>query len=934
MQFSGIFVAALVAFFITISGSALADSASSNFENPPYTTGNIHGQDGWMKTGSFDAAVEANTYGIPSFGDQTLRISDSVTSGSFGDQTFAKPLADAVGESTATNGAFSAGTKQPHFEMQFDIASTQATEQPGMHTSVSPDRGDGSRMSYLRFEDSASGINIFFDDVTDAGPLGTGASFNETLIGTVSRAPHTIKLTMDTLDGPGNDVVKVFIDGNLVHMGTSWEDYYRYDPESVAEQSPRIVKTVLFRQSGTAHAGDAGKGFLIDNLSISSGATPATPSENTIVVHPADMATSSADVISTPTKWFFYNDETNVIDNSLGSFVTGPSTPPAGTGSAEISVSGTQRRNLSTYQFGGTKLGDISTLKYSTYNPSAGNGGSVNRSAYLNFNVDFTGTSSSWQRRIGFVPSQNGSVSQDSWNEWDVIQGGNAKWFYSGSTWPVTSTGPDAGLSGVSGSTLRTWNTLLADYPGIRVLPGDSWFGMRVGEPYADGYTENLDRFVLGTAAATTVWNFDPTPAPTNSTVHIFKYIDGAQATVENATGVNFPMFTSTYNAPFTLGPNGWTTGDIPYEASTSPMAIGASYSAQEKLDTSLVGTSCDGVHPYALVGYSTGDTMDAALQGATTTDIPAFTELAGDKYIIVRNTACPPLQTLKVHILKYLDGVMATIVPDNYQFPMTATWNASNIGAGTGIYVLGNSHGGAAQVYGADTSAMTAGADYTTSEITEGDSLVVSDSDSCEPGKYVLNGYRTSSVDFAAAAAGALSTTAPVFTALTADQYVIVDNSTCPTTGSISGMKYNDLNRNGVKDDGEPGLAGWTIRLRQGRTVVTTVTDADGKYQFTDLAPGTYRVREVHQKGWKRMSKNPKPIVLVGGAVVTDVNFGNAEKRRWEHEDTDRDDERDDNHGNYYTGHERNDYDHDSNDREHRFDLSKNTSRGRERRG
>ena len=26
--------------------------------------------------------------------------------------------------------------------------------------------------------------------------------------------------------------------------------------------------------------------------------------------------------------------------------------------------------------------------------------------------------------------------------------------------------------------------------------------------------------------------------------------------------------------------------------------------------------------------------------------------------------------------------------------------------------------------------------------------------------------------------------------------------------------MKYNDLNANGIKDEGEPGLAGWTIRV------------------------------------------------------------------------------------------------------------------------
>jgi len=33
--------------------------------------------------------------------------------------------------------------------------------------------------------------------------------------------------------------------------------------------------------------------------------------------------------------------------------------------------------------------------------------------------------------------------------------------------------------------------------------------------------------------------------------------------------------------------------------------------------------------------------------------------------------------------------------------------------------------------------------------------------------------------------------------------------------TFSISGKKFNDLNANGI-NDGEPGLAGWTINLEQ----------------------------------------------------------------------------------------------------------------------
>ena len=164
----------------------------------------------------------------------------------------------------------------------------------------------------------------------------------------------------------------------------------------------------------------------------------------TVVVKPSTLK-GACQTLAAPTAcyslfpkgWLFYNDETDAGDPTLGSFVTGPGTPVAGTGSVQVSVTGTQRRNLATYEFAGTPLTDITTLAFSTYNPSAGNGGSATRSGYLQFNVDFNG-SDTWQRRLIFLPSDNGGVTQDAWNEWDAISGGNANWRYSGPNWPVT----------------------------------------------------------------------------------------------------------------------------------------------------------------------------------------------------------------------------------------------------------------------------------------------------------------------------------------------------------------------------------------------------------------------------------------------------------------------------------------------------------------
>ena len=224
----------------------------------------------------------------------------------------------------------------------------------------------------------------------------------------------------------------------------------------------------------------------------------------TLCSPPTPATTVVAASSMTATGWVFYNDEPccEGPDPTLGSFVTGPGTPALGTGSAKISVTGTQRRNLATYQFSGTPLADITTLRFRTYNPSAGNGGTADRSAFLNFNVDFNG-SDTWQKRLVFVPRQNGTVLQNTWQEWDAINFGAALWSYSGATWPVT---------GQPGTTLKSWAQILSDYPGVRIRVTDAHMGIRVGEPYSNGYTENIDTFTFGTASAVTIFNFEDTP--------------------------------------------------------------------------------------------------------------------------------------------------------------------------------------------------------------------------------------------------------------------------------------------------------------------------------------------------------------------------------------------------------------------------------------
>ena len=293
-------------------GSALLAASASRagadsvgpitFESPTYTTGSVNGQDGWTSTGPFDQGV-VNDSGFagapPAFGTQSLRISDATTSGTFGDQTFSKPTVNAAGEPGADTGGFPTGTLQTHFNASFDFSSATGGGQAGsvaspMLMSVSPDRGDGARMSYVRMEDDGSRWNLYFSEYKDNAPLGSGGNLNDgcgaeddftnTAIGNYSlSAPHNIRFEMKLLPGPHNDVVKVYVDGALVVTGTSWEDYFRYCAESgggtggpLADQS-RIVRRLIFRVAGDPHPADAGKGILIDNLSEATGSVPGAP---------------------------------------------------------------------------------------------------------------------------------------------------------------------------------------------------------------------------------------------------------------------------------------------------------------------------------------------------------------------------------------------------------------------------------------------------------------------------------------------------------------------------------------------------------------------------------------------------------------------------------------------------------------------------------
>ncbi|MBN1147361.1 MAG: hypothetical protein JXA78_08895, partial [Anaerolineales bacterium] len=105
------------------------------------------------------------------------------------------------------------------------------------------------------------------------------------------------------------------------------------------------------------------------------------------------------------------------------------------------------------------------------------------------------------------------------------------------------------------------------------------------------------------------------------------------------------------------------------------------------------------------------------------------------------------------------------------------------------------------------------------------------------------------------------------------------------------SGYKYEDINKNGRRDEGEgegePGLNGWTICVNDDTNCTTTANDSSGNpgyYEF-NLKPGHYIVYEdCDQPGWVQTEPVPTAgcgtgvydITLSSGENHPDNNFGN----------------------------------------------------------
>ena len=92
---------------------------------------------------------------------------------------------------------------------------------------------------------------------------------------------------------------------------------------------------------------------------------------------------------------------------------------------------------------------------------------------------------------------------------------------------------------------------------------------------------------------------------------------------------------------------------------------------------------------------------------------------------------------------------------------------------------------------------------------------------------------------------------------------------------GTVSGTIFNDVNGDGSRQAGEPGISGQTILLTQsGVTKYTATSTSDGSYVVPVVAAGSYVVECSTPSGFNPTSSTTKAVTVTSGSSAS-ANFG-----------------------------------------------------------
>ena len=170
----------------------------------------------------------------PGSASQSLRMSNACGSGEFFYQTYSPQ------ESYRSARSGSIRCSSPSSR----LCPRRPTYQPGLFLSVSPDSGEGSRMSWVGLEDTSAGIQVSAADTPEVD--GKFADYALPLLDRTS--PHTIRFWIKVNPGADNDLVRIAIDGR----GPSVSASRRGRTTTAPLRSRRRRRTPIRQRTSTA----------------------------------------------------------------------------------------------------------------------------------------------------------------------------------------------------------------------------------------------------------------------------------------------------------------------------------------------------------------------------------------------------------------------------------------------------------------------------------------------------------------------------------------------------------------------------------------------------------------------------------------------------------------------------------------------------------
>ena len=219
--------------------------------------------------------------------------------------------------------------------------------------------------------------------------------------------------------------------------------------------------------------------------------------QNNIVVTPANQQ-----------GWVFFDDLPGT-GTGTGSFEHGPGTPPLGVGSAFLQVDADGRHAFATAGYGGTRMDDVTTLSYSSYQNNNANT-VVAISFQFDIDYDLNDAANAFAGRLVFEPylsPEQGAVQQNVWQNWDALAG---KWYGTRTTVTVNNVSVPQPCQP---ATPCTWQQVLASFPnaGVRNTPTSAVL-FKAGGPWSPGFDGNVDNFQIAVSTANTTYDFEPLP--------------------------------------------------------------------------------------------------------------------------------------------------------------------------------------------------------------------------------------------------------------------------------------------------------------------------------------------------------------------------------------------------------------------------------------